>query len=140
MAEDKATALNQAYKIKLILRDEERPHQIGEYSSIVLDITDIVKGKGIGTADMGGDSPANRIIGVQEVYDEDFPMGFVAPLFHRWGLNDLRERIGNIVRASIVNEKQYEAVMRMIHQAFLDETDRKENLCRDIIKESSRER
>lgn len=137
MAEDKAPALNQTYKIKLILRDEERPHLIGEYSSVVLDLTDIVKAKGLGTADMGGDSPANRIIGVQEVYDEGFPEGFVAPLFHRWGLNNLRERIGDIIRASIVNEKQYEAVMKMIGRAFLDEADRKESLCRDIIKRSA---
>ena len=137
MAENKATALNQAYKIKLILRDEERPHPIGEYSSVVLDITELVKAKGLGAADMGGDSPANRIIGVQEVYDKDFPGGFVAPLFHGWGLNDLRNRIGDIVRASIVNEKQYEAVMRMIGQAFRDEADRKESLCRDIIKTSA---
>lgn len=86
---------------------------------------------------MGGDSPANRIIGVQEVYDEEFPVGFVAPLFHRWGLNDLRGRIEDIVRASIVNEKQYEAVIKMIRQSFLDEEDRKENLCRDIIKSST---
>lgn len=137
MAEDKATALNQTYKIKLILRDEERPHLIGEYSSVVLDITDIVKEKELGTTDMGGDSPANRIIGVQEVYDEDFPIGFVAPLFHRWGLKDLRDRIGDIIRASIVNEKQYEAVMKMIGRAFLDEADKKESLCRDIIKKSA---
>lgn len=140
MAENKATALNQAYKIKLILRDEERPHLIGETSSVVLDITELVKEKGLGDLDRGGDSPANRIIGVQEVYDKDFPSGLVLPLFHGWGLGNLRERIGNIVRASIVNEKQYEAVMKMIGQAFLDETDRRESLCRDIIKESSRER
>lgn len=137
MAENKATALNQAYKIKLILRDEERPHLIDEYSSVVLDITDIVKAKGIGTTDMGGDSPANRIIGVQEVYDEDFPGGYIAPLFHGWGLNDLRKKIGDIVRASIVNEKQYEAVMRMIERAFRDEADRRESQCRDIIKSST---
>lgn len=137
MAENKATALNQAYKIKLILRDEERPHQIDEYSSVVLDITELVNEKKIGTTDMGGDSPANRIIGVQEVYDKDFPGGYVAPLFHGWGLNDLRNRIGDIVRASIVNEKQYEAVMRMIGQAFRDEADKRESLCRDIIKSST---
>lgn len=137
MAENKATALNQAYKIKLILRDEERPHLVGEYSSVVLDITDIVKEKKIGTADMGGDSPANRIIGVQEVYDEDFPGGYIAPLFHGWGLLDLRKKIGDIVRASIVNEKQYEAVMRMIERAFRDEGDKRESQCRDIIKSST---
>lgn len=137
MAENKATALNQAYKIKLILRDEERPHLIGEYSSIVLDLTDIVKAKGLGTEDMGGDSPANRIIGVQEVYDEGFPGGYVIPLFNGWMLNDLRDRIGDIIRASIVNEKQYEAVMRMVGQAFRDEADRRESLCRDIIKSST---
>lgn len=137
MAEDKATALNQAYKIKLILRDEERPHLIGEYSSVVLDLTDAVKEKGLGTADMGGDSPANRIIGVQEVYDEEFPGGYVTPLFNGWMLKDLRDRIGDIVRASIVNEKQYEAVMRMVGQAFRDEAERRESLCRDIIKRSA---
>ena len=137
MAENKATALNQAYKIKLILRDEERPHLLGEYSSVILDLTDVVKAKGLGTEDMGGDSPANRIIGVQEVYDKDFPGGFVTPLFSGWLLKDLLDRIGDIIRASIVNEKQYEAVMRMVGQAFRDEAERRESQCRDIIKSST---
>lgn len=137
MAENKATALNQAYKIKLILRDEERPHLIDEYSSVVLDITELVKEKVPGDLDRGGDSPANRIIGVQEIYNEDFPGGLILPLFHGWGLNDLRKKIGDIVRASIVNEKQYEAVIRMIERAFRDEADRRESLCRDIIKSST---
>lgn len=137
MAENKAEALNQAYKIKLILRDEDRPHLIDEYSSVVIDITELVKEKVLGDLDRGGDSPANRIIGVQEIYNEDFPGGLILPLFHGWGLGDLRNRIENIVRASIVNEKQYEAVMKMIGQTFRDEADKRESLCRDIIKSST---
>lgn len=137
MAENKATALNQAYKIKLILRDEKRHHLVGENSSVVLDLTDIVKDKNLGMTDMGGDSPANRIIGVQEVYDENYPGSLVVPLFSGWMLKDLRDRIGDIIRASIVNEKQYEAVMRMVGQAFRDEAERRESQCRDIIKLST---
>lgn len=137
MAENKATALNQAYKIKLILRDEERERLIDESSSVVLDITELVKEKVLGDLDRGGDSPANRIIGVQEIYNEDFPGGLILPLFHGWGLIDLRKKIGDIVRASIVNEKQYEAVMRMIERAFRDEGDKRESQCRDIIKSST---
>lgn len=136
MAENKAEALNQAYKIKLILRDEERPHLINETSVVVLDITDLVKEK-LGTFD-GGDSAGNRIIGVQEVYSEDFPGGSIRPLFQGgYGLESIRHRIENIIRASIVNEKQYEAIMKMIGQSFRDEYDSRESYCRDIIKSST---
>ena len=139
MAEDKAKALNQAYKINLILRDEERPHLINETSAVVLDLTELAKEK-LGASE-GGDTAANRIIGVQEIYSKDFPDGSISPLFHGgFGLEPLRRRIENIIRASIVNEKQYEAIMGMVGQAFRDEYDRRHDYCRDIIKESSRER
>lgn len=136
MAENKAKALNQAYKIKLILRDEDRPHYINESSAVVLDITELVKEKVSVGLDSAGDSPASRIVGVQEIRSEDSPNGWFVPLFS-WQMGHIQERINDIIRASIVNEKQYEAISRMIGQAFLDEVDRRENLCRDIIKSST---
>lgn len=133
MAEAKAEALTQAYKLKLIFKDEARPHFYGEHSSIVLDLTPLLKEKGM-VSDNEKGGLGDRIIGIQEIFHEDAPDGLIRPMCANSEMSwTLKDEIIDIVRASIVNEKQYEAISKLIENMCYKHYRIMEDRCRDVV-------
>ena len=133
MAEAKAEALTQAYKLKLIFRDEDRPHLCGEHSSVALDLTPLLREKGM-ISDNENGGLGDRIIGIQEIFHEDAPNGLIRPMYANSEVfRMLKDEIIDIVRASIVNEKQYEAIAKLIRSACYKHYQIMEDRCRDVV-------